>query len=147
MSRVMAHTSSLRLESGGPVMVNTQQSWRRRVREVVGRGVLVSVVLTSWVLVVPASVLASPLDDASPTSEGLPGGPQVVRFLGWAMWLGLAACGGAILYGAASWKGWGSASSGRAVEGKVYVIAGLIGAFLIGLAPVAVRLMFNSGQS
>ena len=99
------------------------------------------------VLVPVDGALASPLDDASPSSEGMPGGPQVVQFLSWAMWLGLAASGGAIIYGAATWRGWGSASSSRAVEGKTYVLAGLVGAFVIGLAATAVNLMFSAGRS
>lgn len=108
----------------------------------------VATALVLLAVVVPAGrVSASPLDDASPSSEGMPGGPQVVQFLSWGMWLGLAAAGAAIIYGAATWRGFGSASAGRAVEGKTYVIAGLVGAFVIGLAATAVNLMFAAGQS
>ena len=72
---------------------------------------------------------------------------MVTQILGWLMWLGLAACGAAILYGAASWRGWGSASSGRAVEGKTYVISGAIGALVIGLAPTVVKMLFDAGSA
>ena len=112
------------------------------------RPVPVAIVLVLLAVVVPAGrASASPLDDASPSSQGMPGGPQVVQFLSWGMWLGLAAAGAAIIYGAATWRGFGSASAGRAVEGKTYVIAGLVGAFVIGLAATAVNLMFAAGQS
>lgn len=112
------------------------------------RSVPVAVALVLLAAVVPVGrASASPLDDASPSSEGMPGGPQVVQFLSWGMWLGLAAAGAAIIYGAATWRGFGSASAGRAVEGKTYVIAGLVGAFVIGLAATAVNLMFAAGQS
>lgn len=112
------------------------------------RSVPVAIALVLVALVVPVGrASASPLDDASPSSDGMPGGPQVVQFLSWGMWLGLAAAGAAIIYGAATWRGFGSASAGRAVEGKTYVIAGLVGAFVIGLAATAVNLMFAAGQS
>jgi hypothetical protein len=112
------------------------------------RSVPVAIALVLVAAVVPVGrASASPLDDASPSSEGMPGGPQVVQFLSWGMWLGLAAAGAAIIYGAATWRGFGSASAGRAVEGKTYVIAGLVGAFVIGLAATAVNLMFAAGQS
>ena len=77
----------------------------------------------------------------------MPGGPLVRQLLGWGMWLGLAACLVVTLYGAATWAGWGSASAGRAVHGKTYVIAGLIGAAIIGLAPTIVSMMFDAGRS
>lgn len=118
----------------------------RRIRAV--RSVPAAIALVLLAAVVPVGrASASPLDDASPSSQGMPGGPQVVQFLSWGMWLGLAAAGAAIIYGAATWRGFGSASAGRAVEGKTYVIAGLVGAFVIGLAATAVNLMFAAGQS
>ena len=111
------------------------------------RSVPVAIASLVSVVVPVGRASASPLDDASPSSQGMPGGPQVVQFLSWGMWLGLAAAGAAIIYGAATWRGFGSASAGRAVEGKTYVIAGLVGAFVIGLAATAVNLMFAAGQS
>jgi cation transport ATPase len=120
---------------------SSRRRWLRRLPWMLAVTVLAGVVAPV------GRVVASPLDDASPSSEGMPGGPQVVQFLSWAMWLGLAASGGAIIYGAATWRGWGSASSSRAVEGKTYVLAGLVGAFVLGLAATAVSLMFNAGRS
>ncbi len=88
-----------------------------------------------------------PLDDASPSSAGLPGKELIRDVLSWGMYLGLGACGAAILFGGATWAGFGSASAGRAVHGKTYVIAGLIGAAVIGLAPTAVNMLFEAGSS
>lgn len=91
-------------------------------------------------------VLASPLDDVSPTSEGLPGAELFQNILGWAFWVALGVCGLVILYGAATWRGM-NGNSGRGVEGKMYVAAGAIGAMVIGLAPTIVSVLFDAGQA
>lgn len=54
----------------------------------------------------PVRVFAQVADPA-PTNAGLPGGALVAQVLGWAKWLGLAACIIAIVYGAATWRGMG----------------------------------------
>ena len=77
----------------------------------------------------------------------MPGAALVRQILGWLSWLGLAACAAVIVYGAATWAGFGSASSGRAVHGKTYVIAGAVGALIIGLVPTLVRTLFRAGSS
>ena len=87
-----------------------------------------------------------PVSGAAPSSAGMPGVALVKSILGWGMWLGLAACALVIVYGAATWAGFGSASSGRAVHGKTYVMAGLIGALVIGLVPTAVSMLFQAGK-
>jgi len=92
------------------------------------------------------SVAASPLDDISPSSEGLPGAALFTQILSWGFWLALGVCGLAILYGAATWRGM-NGNSGRGVEGKMYVAAGAIGAMVIGLAPTIVRVLFDAGQA
>jgi hypothetical protein len=91
-------------------------------------------------------VLASPLDDVSPSSDGLPGADLFQNILGWAFWLALGVCGLVILYGAATWRGM-NGNSGRGVEGKMYVAAGAIGAMVIGLAPTIVSVLFDAGQA
>lgn len=91
-------------------------------------------------------VAASPLDDVSPSSEGLPGAGLFTQILSWGFWLALGVCGLAILYGAATWRGM-NGNSGRGVEGKMYVAAGAIGARVIGLAPTIVRVLFDAGQA
>ena len=92
------------------------------------------------------SVAASPLDDVSPSSDGLPGAALFTQILSWGFWLALGVCGLAILYGAATWRGM-NGNSGRGVEGKMYVAAGAIGAMVIGLAPTIVRVLFDAGQA
>ena len=112
---------------------------------------------TAVVMVVPpltAAVLssphghasASPLDDVSPSSDGLPGAALFTQILSWGFWLALGVCGLAILYGAATWRGM-NGNSGRGVEGKMYVAAGAIGAMIIGLAPTIVSVLFDAGQA
>src|SRR4051812_39324396 len=64
--------------------------------------------LNAWV--------ASPLDDVSPSADGLPGAALFRQILAWGFWLALGVCGLAILYGAATWRGM-NGNSGRGVEG------------------------------
>ena len=92
------------------------------------------------------SASASPLDDVSPSSAGLPGAGLFTQILSWGFWLALGVCGLAILYGAATWRGM-NGNTGRGVEGKMYVAAGAIGAMVIGLAPTIVRVLFDAGQA
>ncbi len=103
--------------------------------------------LTAGVLVaLPDRVGASPLDDVSPSSDGLPGAALFTQILSWGFWIALGVCGLAILYGAATWRGM-NGNSGRGVEGKMYVAAGAIGAMIIGLAPTIVSVLFDAGQA
>lgn len=102
--------------------------------------------IAGTLLASPESVLASPLDDVSPSSEGLPGAGLFTQILSWGFWLALGVCGLAILYGAATWRGM-NGNTGRGVEGKMYVAAGAIGAMVIGLAPTIVRVLFDAGQA
>lgn len=92
------------------------------------------------------AVAASPFDDVSPSSDGLPGAGLFTQILSWGFWLALGVCGLAILYGAATWRGM-NGNSGRGVEGKMYVAAGAIGAMIIGLAPTIVSVLFDAGQA
>lgn len=102
--------------------------------------------------VVGAALVSAPgrvwaqVADPPPSNVGLPGGALVAQVLGWAKWLGLAACIIAIIFGAATWRGMGG-NSGRGVEGKAYVGAGMIGAMLIGLAVVAVNTLYGAGNA
>lgn len=91
-------------------------------------------------------VWASPLDDVSPSADGLPGAGLFTQILSWGFWLALGVCGLAILYGAATWRGM-NGNTGRGVEGKMYVAAGAIGAMVIGLAPTIVRVLFDAGRA
>ncbi len=99
-----------------------------------------------WGIGSPA-VVASPIDGTSPSSAGMPGAGFVRQLMGWGQWLGLAACGLAIIYGAATWAGFGTASAGRAATGKTYVLAGGAGAAVLGLLPFIVSMLFDAGRS
>lgn len=86
--------------------------------------------------------------DGTPTDAGLPGAALVRQIIGWMMWLGLMACLGAFVYGAAMWRGGAKVGNGmRAEDGKQYVAGGAIGALLIGLAVVAINTFFSAGQA
>lgn len=120
---------------------------RRRFHVVRRLGFVVVPVAAAALFSKPSGVvLASPLDDVSPTSEGLPGAELFQNILGWAFWVALGVCGLVILYGAATWRGM-NGNSGRGVEGKMYVAAGAIGAMVIGLAPTIVSVLFDAGQA
>lgn len=97
------------------------------------------------VATVPGRVWAQ-IADPAPSNAGLPGGALIAQVLGWGKWIGLTACALAIIYGAATWRGMGG-NSGRGVEGKAYVGAGMIGAMFIGLAVIAVNTLYGAGNA
>lgn len=128
-----------------PMPVDRRRGLRRR-RLALGIWTTVPV-LTGAALVAPSGAAdASPLDDVSPSSDGLPGAALFTQILSWGFWLALGVCGLVILYGAATWRGM-NGNSGRGVEGKMYVAAGAIGAMVIGLAPTIVSVLFDAGQA
>ncbi|MFN3255456.1 MAG: hypothetical protein ACE37B_07150 [Ilumatobacter sp.] len=138
----MSHSTAL---SPSPMTVDRRRGRRRRR---LAFGVWTTLpVLTGAVLVAPSGTAdASPLDDVSPSSDGLPGAVLFTQILSWGFWLALGVCGLVILYGAATWRGM-NGNSGRGVEGKMYVAAGAIGAMVIGLAPTIVSVLFDAGQA
>jgi hypothetical protein len=93
----------------------------------------------------PASAQAPPLD-APPTSTGMPGAAFLGQLVGWGKWLGLLACGLVFLYGAATWKGFGSASSARASDGKGYAVGGIVGAAMVGLVGFVIPMMYSAAS-
>jgi len=111
----------------------------RRAARIAG-GVMCAAVVSA-----PGRVFAA-IADPAPSNAGLPGGALVAQVLGWAKWLGLAACIVAIIFGAATWRGMGG-NSGRGVEGKAYVMAGMLGAMLIGLSVIAVNTLYGAGNA
>lgn len=117
---------------------------RRRRRPALGRASLAfTVMLIATLFGDTAFAQQTPLDQG-PSSAGLPGADFVRSLVGWGKWLGLAACGLVMIYGAATWAGFGSASAGRAVQGKTYVLGGVIGAAVIGLVSVVVPMMYQA---
>lgn len=119
---------------------------RRRVARFRRGAIVLPPIVAAITMATSEPVLASPLDDVSPSSEGLPGAALFSQILSWGFWLALGVCGLAILYGAATWRGM-NGNSGRGVEGKMYVAAGAIGAMVIGLAPTIVNVLFDAGQA
>jgi hypothetical protein len=101
--------------------------------------------LFAAVAAVPGRAFAQ-IDDPAPSNAGLPGGALIAQVIGWGKWVGLAVCVLAIVYGAATWRGMGG-NSGRGVEGKAYVGAGMLGAMVIGLAVVAVNTLYGAGNA
>jgi len=91
--------------------------------------------------------VAQQSDPATRASEAGPDDSQLThtrRIAGWAIWTALYCCLGAILYGAASW-GLGSlgGNSGGASKGKTYVIAGFVGAVVLGVSSIAVERIYQ----
>jgi len=124
---------------GDAVPSGTQRANRRRRR--VGSSLLAFVVLG------PATaVSASPPLDTAPSSDGMPGAEFVGQLIGWGKWAGLALCGLVFIYGAATWRGFGSSSAGRAVEGKGYVISGALGAAVIGLVGFVIPMLYDAAS-
>lgn len=121
-----------------PVVDNS----RRRMRRFGGGAAFATI---AAVAAAPGRVLAQ-VDDVAPSNAGLPGGALIAQVLGWGKWVGLTVCVLAIVYGAATWRGMGG-NSGRGVEGKAYVSAGMLGAMIIGLAVVAVNTLYGAGQT
>jgi hypothetical protein len=87
---------------------------------------------------VPAQV-----DPITPAKD-FPGADLIGNLLSWGMYLALALSVGSILFGAASWtwSRWGN--SGYAVSGKNWVLGGITGALLSGLAVTIVNKLFES---
>lgn len=115
-----------------------QRSWR-----------VVSLLAMSVALVAasPSWASAGPVD-GSPDSTGMPGAHLVSQLVNWLMWVSLMASLGAVLYGAAMWRGGAKlGNSPRAEDGRHYVAGGAIGALLSGLAVVLVNTLFAVGRA
>ncbi|MCU1394884.1 MAG: hypothetical protein JWM34_3312 [Ilumatobacteraceae bacterium] len=110
---------------------------------------VVSLVVVSVALVAisPSWASAGPVD-GSPDSTGMPGAHLVSQLVNWLMWVSLMASLGAVLYGAAMWRGGAKlGNSPRAEDGRHYVAGGAIGALLSGLAVVLVNTLFAVGRA
>ncbi len=93
-------------------------------------------------IAVYSSVLAQ-VDPITPAKD-FPGADLVANLLSWGMYLALTLSVGSILFGAGSWtwSRWGN--SGHAVSGKNWVLGGITGALLSGLAVTIVNRLFES---
>lgn len=86
--------------------------------------------------------------DGTPDAAGMPGAAMVTQLINWLMWLSLMASLGAVLYGAALWRGGARlGNTGRAEDGRHYVAGGAIGALMAGLAVVLVNTLFEIGRA
>ena len=95
----------------------------------------------------PTWASAGPVD-GQPDSTGMPGAHLVSQLVNWLMWVSLMASLGAVLYGAAMWRGGAKlGNSPRAEDGRHYVAGGAIGALLSGLAVVLVNTLFAVGRA
>jgi hypothetical protein len=95
----------------------------------------------------PSWASAGPVD-GTPDSTGMPGAHLVSQLVNWLMWVSLMASLGAVLYGAAMWRGGAKlGNSPRAEDGRHYVAGGAIGALLSGLAVVLVNTLFAVGRA
>ena len=84
----------------------------------------------------------------NPDAAGLPGATLVGKLVNWLMYLSLMACLGAVVFGAAMWRGGAKAgNSYKAEDGRQYVIGGAVGALITGLAVTIVNTLFAAGKA
>jgi hypothetical protein len=117
-------------------------------RQVPIRRVVVAAAVAATTLVGPVGRASAQPVDGEPDPTGMPGADLVSQLVNWLMWVSLMASLGAVLYGAAMWRG-GSrmGNSPRAEDGRNYVAGGAIGALLSGLAVVLVNTLFEVGRA
>ncbi len=84
----------------------------------------------------------------SPNPGGLPGADAFQKLLNGAAALGLSACVGAFIWGAAQW-GWGSRSQNysHAADGRERMLKGVGGAFAIGAVAAVINFFYNAGTA
>ena len=96
---------------------------------------------------VPDTVWAQTVD-GNPDPAGMPGAELVRQLINWLMWASLMACLGAVLYGAALWRGGARmGNTPRAEDGRNYVAGGAVGALLAGVAVVLINTLFEVGRA
>jgi len=83
----------------------------------------------------------------SPNPSGLPGADAFQKLLNGAAALGLLACVGAFVWGAAQW-GFGSKSQNysHAADGRERMLKGIGGAFAIGAVAAVINFFYNAGS-
>lgn len=106
---------------------------------------LTAVATSSVHFVAVAGRIASQIAPVTP-NKTFPGADLLGNLLSWGMYLALALSVGSILFGAGSWtwSKWGNA--GHAVNGKNWVLGGITGALLSGLAVTIVNNLFTSAS-
>ena len=122
--------------------------WRPGSRRAPLRRVVVVAIMAATTLVGPTGRAAAQPVDGEPDPSGMPGAELVSQLVNWLMWVSLMASLGAVLYGAAMWRGGAKmGNSPRAEDGRNYVAGGAIGALLSGLAVVLVNTLFEVGRA
>jgi hypothetical protein len=110
--------------------------------------VAATTLLAAWATIAAgAPVAAMPPLDNPPSSDGMPGAAFLGQLIGWGKYVGLAVCALAFIYGAATWRGMGSQSAGRAADGKGWVISGAIGGALIGMVGFVIPMLYNAARA
>lgn len=112
------------------------------------RRVVAAVASAAATLVVAPGRVWAQTVDGTPDPSGLPGADLVRQIVNWLMWVSLMASLGAVLYGAALWRGGARmANSPRAEDGRNYVAGGAVGALIAGLAVVLINTLFEVGRA
>lgn len=84
----------------------------------------------------------------NPDPTGLPGGQQLQKLLNGLVFVGLLACVAAIVAGGATWfVGSHSGNYSAAMGGRRAVMAGIVGALVIGAAAALVNFFFHAGSA
>lgn len=117
---------------------------RRPPRRLVAAAtVLTAATIAGW----SSSAAAQPVA-GEPDPTGMPGAELVSQLVNWLMWVSLMASLGAVLYGAALWRGGAKlGNTPRAEDGRNYVAGGAVGALLAGLAVVLINTLFEVGRA
>jgi hypothetical protein len=112
------------------------------------RRVVATVPLTVATLAAGAGSAAAAPVGGEPDPTGMPGAELVSQLINWLMWVSLMASLGAVLYGAALWRGGARlGNSPRAEDGRNYVAGGAVGALLSGMAVVLINTLFEVGRA
>ena len=112
-------------------------------RLVAAASVSTAATFVGWWTPVSAQVV-----DGDPDPTGMPGAALVSQLVNWLMWVSLMASLGAVLYGAAMWRGGAKmGNTPRAEDGRNYVAGGAVGALLAGLAVVLINTLFEVGRA
>jgi hypothetical protein len=117
-------------------------------RRTTPRRVVAAALVAVATLVAGARPAAAQPVDGDPDPTGMPGAELVTQLVNWLMWVSLMASLGAVLYGAALWRGGARmGNSPRAEDGRNYVAGGAVGALISGLAVVLINTLFEVGRA
>jgi hypothetical protein len=83
-----------------------------------------------------------------PDPGGLPGGPQLQKLLDGLVFFGLLGCVATVVVGGATWfVGSQAGNYAAAMGGRRAVLAGVVGALVIGAAAALVNFFFHAGSA